>query len=30
MKNIAEKYGGSIRAEAENGWFKLSILIPCS
>ncbi len=29
MKKIAEKYDGSIRAEAENGWFNLSILIPC-
>ena len=28
MKSIAEKYGGSIRAEAEDGWFKLSILMP--
>ena len=28
MKSIAEKYGGSIQAEAEDGWFKLSILIP--
>lgn len=28
MKSIAEKYGGSIRAEAEEGWFKLSILLP--
>ncbi len=29
MKRIAEKYGGSIQASAEDGWFKLSILIPC-
>lgn len=29
MKSIAEKYGGSIQATAEDGWFKLSILIPC-
>ncbi len=28
MKQVAEKYGGSIRAEAEDGWFKLSVLIP--
>ena len=28
MKSIAEKYGGSIVAVAEDGWFKLSILIP--
>ncbi len=28
MKQIAEKYGGSIRAEAKDGWFNLSILIP--
>ena len=28
MKSIAEKYGGSIQATAEDGWFKLSILIP--
>ncbi|MCR5452913.1 MAG: GHKL domain-containing protein [Lachnospiraceae bacterium] len=28
MQQIAEKYGGSIRAEAVDGWFKLSILIP--
>ncbi len=28
MKQIAEKYNGSIRAEAEDGWFKLSVLIP--
>lgn len=28
MKNITEKYGGSIGAEAEDGWFKLQILIP--
>ncbi|QFJ54531.1 ATP-binding protein [Pseudobutyrivibrio xylanivorans] len=28
MKQIAEKYGGSIRAEAVDGWFKLYILIP--
>ena len=28
MSSIAEKYGGSIQANAENGWFKLSILIP--
>ena len=28
MKQIAEKYGGSIRADAEDGWFRLSILIP--
>ena len=28
MKSIAEKYGGSIQATAEEGWFKLSILIP--
>ncbi len=30
MKNTAEKYGGSIQARAEDGWFKLSILIPYS
>ncbi len=28
MKQIAEKYGGSIRAEATDGWFKLYVLIP--
>ena len=28
MKQIAEKYGGSIRSAAEDGWFKLQILIP--
>jgi sensor histidine kinase regulating citrate/malate metabolism len=28
MKQIAEKYGGSIRAEAVDNWFKLYILIP--
>lgn len=28
MKSIAEKYGGSIQATAEDGWFKLSILLP--
>ena len=28
MKSITEKYGGSIGAEAENGWFKLQVLIP--
>ncbi len=28
MKQIAEKYGGSIRAEAQDNWFKLYILIP--
>ncbi len=28
MKQIAEKYGGSIRAEAADNWFKLYILIP--
>jgi len=28
MKSIAEKYGGSIVAVAEDGWFKLSILVP--
>ncbi len=29
MKSIAEKYGGSIQSQTEDGWFKLSILIPC-
>ncbi len=28
MKSIAEKYGGSIQAEADDGWFKLSVLMP--
>ncbi len=28
MKSIAEKYGGSIVATTEDGWFKLSILVP--
>ncbi|MBO6214615.1 MAG: sensor histidine kinase [Lachnospiraceae bacterium] len=28
MKQIAESYGGSIRASADDGWFKLFILIP--
>ncbi len=28
MKQIAEKYGGSIRAEASDNWFRLYILIP--
>ena len=28
MKQIAEKYAGSIRAEAVDNWFKLDILIP--
>ena len=28
QKSIAEKYGGSIVAVAEDGWFKLSILVP--
>lgn len=28
MKRIAEKYDGSIQAEANDGWFRLSILIP--
>ena len=28
MKSIAEKYDGSIQAEANDGWFRLSILIP--
>ena len=28
MKQIAEKYGGSLVTEAEDRWFKLSILIP--
>ena len=28
MKQIAEKYGGSMRAEGDEEWFKLFILIP--
>ena len=28
IKNIAEKYGGSVRISAENGWFQVGILIP--
>ncbi len=28
MKSIAEKYDGSIQADARDGWFHLSILIP--
>lgn len=28
MKSIAEKYGGSMRINTENGWFKVGILIP--
>ena len=28
IKSIAEKYGGSLRVRAEDGWFKIGILIP--
>ncbi len=28
MKQISEKYGGTLYTEAQDGWFKLSILIP--
>ena len=28
IKSIAEKYGGSLRVRAEDGWFRIGILIP--